>query len=382
MKIGLYNECFPPILDGVSSVVINYAKNLTERGNDVSVLTAKVPFAKYNYPYNVINVPSVPMIFRPPYRVGLPETWIPPFASAKRFLPDIAHAHSPFTAGKIARETAKKHHIPFVATFHSKFRQDFEASFLPKWVIDQQMESIMGVYAAADEVWVPQLAVLDTMREYGYKGKVEVVPNAIDYEVDLATLPQKKAAARQLLGVENELCLLFVGQLIWPKNIRFIVDALEKLTIPFRMFFVGKGYAHDELVQLVCEKNLQDCVKVVPQISGREELERYYLASDLFLFPSFYDTFGLVVREAAVHGTPSLLLDGSTCSKEITDLHNGFVVANNIDAFVAKIIALNANRSLLTEVAANAQESLCGTWHDLIPEIEDRYRSLIKRKQK
>lgn len=382
MKIGLYNECFPPILDGVSTVMQNYARLLTDRGNHVTVLTAKVPFANYNYPYDVINVPSVPMLFRPPYRIGFPESIIPPFAPAKRFLPDIAHAHSPFSAGKIARRIAKRHHIPFVATFHSKFRQDFEENSLPKFVIDQEMKSIMGVYAAADEVWIPQLAVLDTMREYGYKGKVEVVPNAIDYEVDLATVPQKKAAARQLFGIGNELCLLFVGQLIWPKNIRFIVEALETLPVPFRMFFVGKGYAHDELVQLVREKNLQDRVKIVPQVNKRIELENFYFASDLFLFPSLYDNAPLVVREAAAHCTPALLIDGSTSAEVITDHQNGFLVRNDINDFAARILELDKNRSLIDSVGRRAAQTLGLKWREIMPEIEDRYRSLIKRKQK
>ncbi|NCA78758.1 MAG: glycosyltransferase family 4 protein, partial [Sphingobacteriia bacterium] len=175
MKIGLYNECFPPIMDGVSQVVENYAQLLTERNHNVAVITAKVPFYRYNYNYTILNVPSVPMLLRPPYRIGFPIQILPPFIPAIQFMPDIMHAHSPFTAGNIALQLAKKHHIPFIITFHSKFRQDFEHSIHYKPLVDWMIKEIMKIYDGADEVWIPQLSVLDIMREYGYKGQVEVV---------------------------------------------------------------------------------------------------------------------------------------------------------------------------------------------------------------
>lgn len=40
----------------------------------------------------------------------------------------------------------------------------------------------------------------------------------------------------------------------------------------------------------------------------REILKRYYVAADLFLFPSLYDNAPLVIREAAALGTPSVLI--------------------------------------------------------------------------
>lgn len=381
MKIGLYNECFPPIMDGVSQVVENYAQLLTERNHNVAVITAKVPFYHYNYNYTILNVPSVPMLLRPPYRIGFPIQILPPFIPAIQFMPDIMHAHSPFTAGNIALQLAKKHHIPFIITFHSKFRQDFEHSIHYKPLVDWMIKEIMKIYDGADEVWIPQLSVLDIMREYGYKGQVEVVPNAIDYDVDLHTLPEKKQEARTKLNLKNELCLLFVGQLIWEKNLKFIIDALAQLHgISYKMFFVGKGYAHDELIQLIKNHNLQENVKVVPQLTNRDELETYYFASDLFLFPSLYDNAPLVVREAAAHLTPSILIEGSTSAKEvIISYENGFLTANDATQFAAKIAELYKNQSLINDIGMNAYKTLSLQWKDIIPEIEDRYRSLIKR---
>ena len=71
--IGLLNDCFPPIMDGVAMTVVNYADWLTQRGEDVAVVTADVPGGKYDYPYPVYRYLSVPIPLRNPYRYGLPQ---------------------------------------------------------------------------------------------------------------------------------------------------------------------------------------------------------------------------------------------------------------------------------------------------------------------
>jgi glycosyltransferase involved in cell wall biosynthesis len=181
LKIGLFNECFPPIQDGVSQVVENYARLMHEGGHDVTVATAKVPSFDYPHPYKVKNILSIPIPVRRPYRWGLP-TWMVPWQPIYSFQSDIIHAHSPFTAARIALKLRKKYGIPVVTTFHSKFKDDFRASVPSDTIVNYMVKNIMQVFEAADEVWVGAPGVIDVMREYGYKGKVEVVPHAIDFD--------------------------------------------------------------------------------------------------------------------------------------------------------------------------------------------------------
>ena len=56
-------------------------------------------------------------------------------------------------------------------------------------------------------------------------------------------------------------------------------------------------------------------------------------AADLFLFPSMYDNAPLVVREAAMMGTPSVILKGSTASEVIVDGVNGFLADQTPDSY-------------------------------------------------
>ncbi len=70
--IGLFNECFPPVMDGVSMTVSNLAKNLHEQGHDLCVVTPDEPgLQPSKYPFMVCPYFSLPVPMRHPYRYGL-----------------------------------------------------------------------------------------------------------------------------------------------------------------------------------------------------------------------------------------------------------------------------------------------------------------------
>lgn len=386
LKIGLFNECFPPIQDGVSQVVENYARLMHQAGHDVTVATAKVPSFDYPHPYTIQNIVSIPVPVRRPYRWGLP-TWMVPYQPIYKFQSDIIHVHSPFTASRIALKLRKKYGMPVVATFHSKFRDDFRRSVPSDTIVNMMVKNIMQVFEAADEVWVPQQSVLEVMREYGYKGNAEVVPNAVDFEIANSELDLLIEKSRKQLQLPDDMpCFLFVGQIILEKRVDYILEALKVLHdrgFAFRMYFVGKGYAVSTLKHRISKYNLENHVFYVEQIQSRTELQTYYAAADLFLFPSIYDNAPLVLREAAVHQTPSILTQGSNSAEVITDGINGYLGVNKTpEDFADSIQAIFADRNTFNNVSKGARETLGLTWSQIMPEVVDRYRSIIKRKSK
>lgn len=139
------------------------------------------------------------------------------------------------------------------------------------------------------------------------------------------------ADARTALGIApEEFVMLFVGQHIWEKNPRLVIEALAQIPdVPFRMYFVGNGYAAHAMKDLVSEKGLDDKVTFVGTATDREAITRYYAAADLFLFPSLYDNAPLVVREAAAMHTPAVMASGATASTILSDGENGFLVDND-----------------------------------------------------
>lgn len=381
-NIGLFNESFPPVMDGVSICVQNYAYWMQKKVGGVSVITPNVPGANYRqYDYEVLDYFSVPVPFRQPYVTGIAEV-DPAFLVkiAKRQF-KIVHAHSPFAAGFAAANVAKRLNIPMVASFHSKYRDDFSQTIPSKAVVDQIIKRIISFYERADEVWVPQASVAEVIKEYGFKGNVEVVSNGSDLVADY---PEAYfVEARKTLGIEpNDFVCLFVGQHVWQKNVRLIIEALERVKdTPFKMYFVGNGYAADAMKEMVTEKGLDSQVTFVGTVTERETIKQYYAAADLFLFPSLYDTDGLVVKEAAALHTPSILIEEATAASIITDGENGFLSHNDLDAFSNRLRELIHDPDRVHRVGVQASHSIVRSWEDVVGEVLERYNRLIAKKK-
>ena len=379
-NIGLFNESFPPVMDGVSVCVQNYAYWMQKKVGGVSVITPNVPGANYKqYDYEVLDYFSVPIPFRKPYVTGIADIDPAFLAKISKRPFKIVHAHSPFTAGWAAANVARKLNIPMVATFHSKYRDDFSQNIPSKAVVDQIIKRIINFYERADEVWVPQDSVKEVIKEYGFKGNVEVVDNGSDLVADY---PESYfVEARKALGIApDDFVFLFVGQHIWQKNVRFIIEALEKIKdTPFRMFFVGNGYAAEAMKELVAEKGLDKCVTFVGTLTEREAITQYYAAADLFLFPSLYDNAPLVVREAAALHTPAVMIEGATAASILTDNENGFLIPNDLDAFADRLRELIHDPERVHKVGIQASHSIVRSWEDVVGEVLERYNNLIYR---
>ena len=239
-------------MDGVSVCVQNYAYWLQKKVGGVQVITPSASGADYSvYDYKVVDFMSVPAPFRPPYVTGVAELDPHFLADILKTRFKIVHAHSPFATGLAAQRVASIQHIPIVATFHSKYRDDFSRIIKSERVVDSIIKRIVSFYEKCDEVWVPQESVKDVIRECGFKGNVEVVDNGCDFVADYPDSYFEES--RLKLGIApDEFVMLFVGQHIWEKNIRFILEGLEKVkALPFRMFFVGEGYAAEEMKHIV-----------------------------------------------------------------------------------------------------------------------------------
>lgn len=378
--IGIFNDCYPPVIDGVSVTVRNYARWLNRKCGDVCVVTPSVPGTVYDEDFPVYDYFSLPIPMRRPYRVGLPAVDLDFRSRIGRVDFSLVHAHSPFSSGRLAMRLARQQGVPVVATFHSKYRADFERVIPNKAVVDYLVKGIVDFYDRADEVWVPQAGVEETLREYGYRGRVEVVDNGNDFATagDISPL---RAEGRAMLGLPPSVpALLFVGQHIYEKNPHLIIRALARLRDrSWHMYFVGTGYAADELRRLAVSKGLESRITFMGMVTDRERLKRCYAAADLFVFPSLYDNAPLVVREAAAMGTPALLAEGSTAAGVLATGINGFTCRADERSLADRLLFLLVRPAMLSAAGSNARKTLARPWSDVADEVYDRYIHIIRR---
>ena len=373
MIIGQFGESYPPTVDGVGGVMYNYCKELDRRGHR-SILVA--PAEKHarlladceTLLYSGIRLPKMA------YRVGLPQLQ-PAFLRELSEIPfDLVHAHTPFMAGWLARDVARKKHIPLVSTFHSKYYDDIYRATHSKVLSRRVVKMILDFYDACDEVWTVNERTAQVLRDYGYRGPVTIMQNGVN------PAEQKRLGDISDLAISPEKpLLLFVGQQDYKKGTRQLLDAcaiVKRQGLPFQLIMVGEGQDKEALEAQTRELGLEPEVTFTGRISDRPRLMAIYTRADLFVFPSVYDNAPLVVREAAMAGTPSLVVSGSCAAEGMEHGVNGYLCDGSAEDIAKQIEA--ALPSVKT-VGEAARQTIPITWKRIGGHIEERYRALLEK---
>ena len=177
----------------------------------------------------------------------------------------------------------------------------------------------------------------------------------------------------------GELVFMYCGRMQWYKNIRLILDALVKVKesgLRFKMIFVGGGPERDEMIDYTRRIGLSTSTLFPGAIHDRALLKGYFTRADLFLFPSTYDTAGLVVMEAAACRTPSVLVRDSCAAEIVQDGRNGFISDENPDAFAAAILAAVKDREHLAQTGVLAAQEVYLSWDDAVANAYRRYEEI------
>ena len=169
--------------------------------------------------------------------------------------------------------------------------------------------------------------------------------------------------------------------MMWYKGIRITLSALHKLKaeeVRFRMVFVGGGGDFDEIQTYARDLGIGDeCVFTGP-VRDREKLRAFYSAADLFLFPSTFDTNGLVVREAAAAGLASVLIQGSCAAEGVRDGKTGVLIEENPDAMAQTLLSIMRDRPAMRDLGERAMNGLYFSWEQSVDCAVERYREVIK----
>jgi len=378
-----FNDSYFPIMDGVGITAHNYARWLNEKYGKTVLVAPKVKDYEDDEDYRVYRFKSVLLPGMNPYRVGLPLIDITFKKKLKKLHFDIVHGHSPFISGQLAQQLARKRGIPLVATFHTKFRDDFRKVLNNNLFVDFLMNLTLDFYNSADVVWVPNKSTGQTLREYGYKGKFEIMPNGTDMEIpDKSKRLKLRKAGLEITGADgNQFTLLFVGQHRWEKNVRMIIDSLRLLSekkVIFQMIFVGEGYAAKEMKKLVKEYNLNDKVIFSGLVTDRNKLKSIYSCADLFVFPSIYDNSPLVIQEAAAFDVPSVVVKKSSAAEGITDKVNGFLIDDNPQALFKLISEVKKYPEVIKLAGEGARKSIYKPWEGIVDSVYQRYVEIIE----
>lgn len=382
MKVGQFTDTFLPVVDGVGRVVSHYAYGMGELCEACYVITPQQQNPKAQpSSYEVLEYRSMALPKMPQYRVGIPALDGHYRRQLAQLQLDIVHAHSPFIAGREAYRCSRLLGIPLVATFHSKYYDDFYQVTHNKTLSKLGLTFVVNFFSKCDQVWAVSSSTAEVLRSYGYRGLVEVMENGSDrQEPDIEAVQM----VEERWGLGQLPILLFVGQMNWKKNIRRVLEAVDSLVKQgreLRLVMAGQGPSEQEIRSLSSSMGLEHVVVYTGHISEPRLLAGLYARADLFVFPSLYDNAPMVVREAAAVGTPSLLALGSSAAEVIRDGENGLLAKDTTIDMAEKIAWALDHPEKVREIGTVARQTIPKPWKDIIAEALIRYEDLIRAKR-
>ncbi len=270
MRVVIVTDAWYPQVNGVVRTYETTISHLESHGHEVDLITPQM--------FRSVPCPTYPEI-----RLAL-------FAGGKvaRLIeaaqPACIHIATEGPLGLAARKYCVKRGIPFTTTFHTKFPEYIRARVgLP---LSLGYRLVKWFHGPSSAVMVATQSIEDELKHWGV-GNIRRWTRGVDTE---RFHPRKD---KSLLDHLPRPVSLFVGRVAVEKNL----DAFLGLDLPGTKLVVGDGPQRTEM-----QKKYPDAVFVGAK-SG-DELAAYYAASDVFVFPSLTDTFGLVLLEALASGVP------------------------------------------------------------------------------
>ena len=378
--ICLLNDSFAPVIDGVANAVMNYAKNLSSDEESSVVITPDYPGADDSqFPYPVLRYPSLDLRKSTGYTAGIP--FAPDILrSLEPYHVQLLHSHCPIVSTMLARELRQVLDVPLILTYHTKFDIDIANIMHSRALQEASKRALLENINACDEVWAVSQGAADNLRSLGYEGECVIMHNGVD-------LPRGRVCQAQIDAVTEGFDLpaqvpvyLFVGRIMWYKGLRIILDALAALDQEkrdFRMVFVGGGGDFDQVKAYSEKLGLAKKVFFAGPVHQREALRAWYCRADLFLFPSTFDTNGLVVREAAACALGSVLIAGSCAAEGVTNERNGLLIEENAQSLAHCLCGLS--KEAMSLIGSYAQKELYLSWEDAVKAARERYQVVIDR---
>ena len=378
--ICLLNDSFPPVIDGVANAVENYAREIETRYGHAIVATPDVAGADDSaYPFPVVRYPSLDTRALVGYVAGIPfSTELS--ARLDKEKPALLHSHCPVSSTILARELRETLDVPLVLTYHTKFDIDIANAIRSRLLQEEALRVLVQNISACDEVWVVSRGAGKALHSIGYEGETVLMENGVDVPRERVPRQTVEETVKGYDLPADVPVFLFVGRLMWYKGIRIILEALAKLQaegLDFRMAFVGGGGDEKEIKALTDHLGLTPKTVFTGPIQDRDRIRAWYCRADAFLFPSTFDTNGLVVREAAACSLASVLIKGSCAAEGVTDGKDGWLIEENADALAAKLRELMQQKDAMRRTGENAAQDLYLSWADAVDRAWERYETVI-----
>ncbi len=279
MKVLIISDAWHPQVNGVVRTYEYLEHEIKKRGHKTEIIgpadfAANVPMPFY---------PEIKLVIRPYSRLK---------RLIKDFAPDRIHIATEGPLGWAARKYCLKNNISFSTSYHTQFPDYLAKRFA--WLIPPlynavhrcAVKIVRKFHTPSSAIMVATKSLEKQLLEWGFPQTTTPLTRGIDSTI---FYPGEKTILKDVPGP----VALYVGRIAIEKNL----DAFLEMPWKGTKVIVGDGPVRSELEK----KHLK--ALFVGKKKGAE-LAEYYRSSDVFVFPSKTDTFGIVLIESLACGLP------------------------------------------------------------------------------
>ncbi|WP_421381551.1 glycosyltransferase family 4 protein [Bacillus salacetis] len=285
---------------------------------------------------------------------------------------DFIHAHTVFSDGGSAYKLHKKYGTDYIVNVRNT-----DINFFYKYAIHlrpfmykvlRNAKAIVFLSHAYKQKTFDLLPV-DVLTDIEHK--CHIIPNGIDDYWHSHTPSQR------LEPSEDQLRLLFIGLLDENKNLGAVLSACSILKEQGKNVYLevaGSGPLEEKNKQMCKELNITDNVTFHGYVKDQEKIRKIMGETDVFVMPSFRETFGLVYIEAMSQGIPVIYSEGQGIDGVFENGEVGYAVDPHKPETIVE--AINNVRMSYEEMSANGiRESKGFKWAN----VAARYKELYEK---
>ena len=371
MKIGI--TCYPTY-GGSGVVATELGIALAEQGDEVHFISYALP-SRLDLPrervhFHEVVAPSYPLFVSPPYTLALATKMAEVAARAKLDLLHVHYALPHAISAILAREMGNGNGVPLkiVTTLHGTditiVGQD--RSYLPitRWGIERS-DAVTAVSQYLRDV---------TIKEFGVKREIDVVPNFVDVN---EYRPDGASPFAQSLVQPGEQLLVHVSNFRPVKRIPDVLAIFDRVrqAVPARLLMVGDGPGRSMAEKLARQGGFEDRAIFIGNVAA---IERVLPAARLALLPSDAESFGLAALEAMACGVPVIGTAAGGLPEVVEDGRSGFLrPVGDVDGMARAAVELLSDPERWIRFSAEARRRAETEFPTA--RLVERYRAVYER---
>jgi len=363
MRVGIFTESYPPLVNGVSTSILMLEHALTKLGHEVFIITVSDNKKDYVLENNghILRLPSVNLANCYDYKM----TSVYPIKAVnmiKKMNLDVIHSNVEFTVGIFARVVSEQLSIPLVHTYHTNWEDYTHYITKNKKILDDICKKLLKYLVVffedktVTELIVPSNKIYNLFKDkYKFTKNIHIIQTGIETskfykenfnQKDINSLKKK-------LGIKKkDFVVMTVSRLAKEKSVDRIINNHKELVKKYsnmKLLIVGDGPDIDKLKDEAKSLGVSDSVIFTGKVP-LSDIPIYYQLGNVFVTASKSETQGLTVVEAISSSLPVVAVKDDSFVNSVIEDFNGFVFTDD-EKYINSISKLYEDKDLYNRLS-------------------------------